>query len=135
MILRLQPVLSARESRPIRTGLIIILTTTQSVSFHPLTNRKHHCRLCGRIICSLPVKKPQRPVPCSLLFVADPKSGRIEEVKESVDYGVRPRGRVDSLNGGKGKAGEVEEKFIKGVRICRECKPIMLYVTSCPSLG
>lgn len=56
-------------------------------------------------------------------------------MKESVDYGVRPRGRVDSLNGGKGKAGEVEEKFIKGVRICRECKPIMLYVTSCPSFG
>ncbi|KAL5529681.1 hypothetical protein ACEPAG_5666 [Sanghuangporus baumii] len=98
-----------------------------SASFHPLTNRKHHCRLCGRIICSLPVKKPQRPVPCSLLFVSDPKTGRIEEVTEGVDYGVRPRARVDSKVGKTGgSSGSNEEKFLKGVRICRECKPVML---------
>ncbi|THH08176.1 hypothetical protein EW145_g2887 [Phellinidium pouzarii] len=100
-----------------------------STSFHPLTNRKHHCRLCGRIICSLPVKIPQRPVPCSLLFVADPKSGRIEEVSEIVDYGVRPRNRVNSLGGAGGpkvKGDGADEKLMKGVRICRECKPVML---------
>ncbi|KAI5117662.1 hypothetical protein M0805_008892 [Coniferiporia weirii] len=98
-----------------------------SASFHPLTNRKHHCRLCGLIICSLPVKKSQRPVPCSLLFVADPKSGRIEEVSETVDYGVRPRSQVDSLGGGSKLKGEgPDEKSMKGVRICRECKPVML---------
>ncbi|KAL5489842.1 PEP7 [Sanghuangporus weigelae] len=98
-----------------------------STSFHPLTNRKHHCRLCGRIICSLPVKKPQRPVPCSLLFVSDPKTGRIEEVTEGVDYGVRPRARVDSKVGKTGgNVGSNEEKFLKGVRICRECKHVML---------
>ena len=80
-------------------------------------------------MCSLPVKKPQRPQPCSLLFVAVPKTGRIEEVSEGVDYGVRPRSRADSLGGkgGKGKlGGEDVEKFLKGVRICRECKPVML---------
>ncbi|KAL5532683.1 PEP7 [Sanghuangporus sanghuang] len=98
-----------------------------SASFHPLTNRKHHCRLCGRIICSLPVKNPQRPIPCSLLFVSDPKTGRIEEVTEGVDYGVRPRARVDSKVGKTGGGvGQNEEKFLKGVRICRECKPVML---------
>ena len=107
---------------------VVSLTHSCSASFHPLTNRKHHCRLCGRIICSLPVKKPQRPTTCSLLFVADPKTGKIEEVSEIVDYGVRPRSRVDSLSapGGKGIGSGEEEKFLKGVRICRECKPIML---------
>ena len=71
-----------------------------SASFHPLTNRKHHCRLCGRIICSLPAKLPQRPIPCSLLFVADTKAGRIEEVSETVDYGVKRPGA--------GKKGDVD---------------------------
>ncbi|KAI9466288.1 FYVE zinc finger-domain-containing protein [Lactarius psammicola] len=97
-----------------------------AASFHPITNRKHHCRLCGKIICSLPVKRPQRPVTCSLLFVVDPKTGQIEEVVEGVDYGVRRRtlssaGRVairDGLN--------PEEKFLKGIRICRDCRPALL---------
>jgi len=44
-------------------------------SFHPLTNRKHHCRLCGTIICSLPPKLPQRQSPCSVLFVVMPRRG------------------------------------------------------------
>ncbi|KAF5358235.1 hypothetical protein D9756_001669 [Leucocoprinus leucothites] len=92
-------------------------------SFHPLTNRKHHCRLCGRIICSLPVKNPQRPATCSILFVVDSKTRKIEEVSEGVDYGVRKRQNV-----GTGKADEIDndEKFLKGVRICRECRPILL---------
>ncbi|CDO72894.1 hypothetical protein BN946_scf185002.g79 [Trametes cinnabarina] len=98
-----------------------------NASFHPLTNRKHHCRLCGRIICSLPVKYPQRPQPCSLLFFVDQSTGRIEEVGEGVDYGVRRR--TPSTAGKVGKRGEVlseEEKFLKGVRICRDCKPVLL---------
>jgi rabenosyn-5 len=101
-----------------------------SASFHPLTNRKHHCRLCGQIICSLPVKRPQRPFSCSVLFVVDPKTRRIEEVNEGVDYGVRKR-RGSTVLGSPGKAkdgeGE-EEKFLKGVRICRLCRPILLQV-------
>ncbi|KZT11310.1 uncharacterized protein LAESUDRAFT_642177 [Laetiporus sulphureus 93-53] len=99
-----------------------------SATFHPITNRKHHCRLCGRIICSLPVKYPQRPQPCSLLFVADPKTGRIEEVGEGVDYGVRRRTTSYSqLKGGRiDEALTEEEKFLKGVRICRECRPVLL---------
>ena len=54
----------------------------------------------------------------------DPKSRLVEEVSEGVDYGVRPRSRPDSTNPGKGG----DEKFLKGVRICRDCKPIMLLV-------
>ncbi|KAH7908589.1 FYVE zinc finger-domain-containing protein [Hygrophoropsis aurantiaca] len=98
-----------------------------TASFHPLTNRKHHCRLCGKIMCSLPIKHPQRPQPCSILFVVDAKTRRIEEVGEGVDYGVRKRrGSVDSRKGKeKGKDEEEEEKFLKGVRICRDCQPIL----------
>ena len=102
-----------------------------SASFHPLTNRKHHCRLCGKIICRLPVKRPQRPVVCSSLFVVDRVTRHIEEVEEGVDYGVRKR-RVSmapttpTKNGASSPVTDDEEKFLKGVRICRDCRPILL---------
>ncbi|KIJ63248.1 hypothetical protein HYDPIDRAFT_29511 [Hydnomerulius pinastri MD-312] len=104
-----------------------------TASFHPLTNRKHHCRLCGQIICSLPPKQPQRPEVCSVLFVVDTQTRRIEEVGEGVDYGVRRRGgsvggKGTGGKGAKGKGKEVEEdeeKFLKGVRICRSCRPVL----------
>lgn len=101
-------------------------------SFHAITNRKHHCRLCGRIICSLPVKHPQRPQSCSLLFVADPLTGEVEEVGEGVDYGVRRRTSSMNSNSAKGKGRQdalglsEDEKFLKGVRICRDCRPVLL---------
>jgi len=96
------------------------------VSFHPITNRKHHCRLCGRIICSLPVKHPQRPVTCSLLFISDPKSGQIEEVKEGVDYGVRRRTLSSAGHGASRDGINPDEKFLRGIRICRDCRPALL---------
>jgi hypothetical protein len=100
-------------------------------NFHPLTNRKHHCRLCGQIICALPVKQPGRPQLCSVLFVVDPKTRNIEEVGEGVDYGVKKR-RTGSVGGAKELQEEAaeEEKFLRGVRICRECRPVLLYVPS-----
>ena len=99
-----------------------------SASFLPLSNRKHHCRLCGKVICSLPVKHPQRPVTCSLLFVVDSKTRRIEEVGEGVDYGVRKRRGSAPMQKGKEKEElpSEDEKFLKGVRICRQCHPILL---------
>ncbi|KAF8201638.1 FYVE zinc finger-domain-containing protein [Pholiota molesta] len=95
-----------------------------SAAFHPLTNRKHHCRLCGTIICSLPIKHPQRKTLCSILFVVDSNTREIEEVGEGVDYGVRKR--KTSTVGGSQSRQEEEDKFLKGVRICRECRPILL---------
>lgn len=103
-----------------------ILNQFSRASFHPLTNRKHHCRLCGRIICALPVKAPQRLAPCSLLFVVDSHTRQIEEVNEGVDYGVKKK-RVNP----KEKASQDDpEKFLRGVRICRECRPTLLYALS-----
>ncbi|KAJ7739678.1 FYVE zinc finger-domain-containing protein [Mycena maculata] len=98
-----------------------------TTNFHPLTNRKHHCRLCGQIICALPIKRPQRPQLCSVLFIVDPKTRNIEEVGEGVDYGVRKR-RTSSVGGAKELQEEAaeEEKFLRGVRICRECRPVLL---------
>lgn len=78
------------------------------------------------------MKYPQRPQQCSLLFVADPITGQVEEVGEGVDYGVRKRTSSISQNNGKGKGRDdvstlsPEEKFLKGVRICRDCKPVLL---------
>jgi rabenosyn-5 len=104
-------------------------------SFHPITNRKHHCRLCGQIICSLPVKRPQRPATCSLLFISDPKSGQIEEVSEGVDYGVRRR-TVSSVGYGASRDSiNPDEKFLRGIRICRVCRPALLWGISISSLA
>jgi len=65
-----------------------------------------------------------------LLFVVDPKTRRIEEVEEGVDYGVRKRRSSTPHGSGKGKEEELpeDEKFLKGVRICRECRHILLCV-------
>jgi len=93
-------------------------------SFHPLTNRKHHCRLCGQIICSLSPKLPQRPTTCSLLFVVDPGTRKIEEVGEGVDYGVKKR-KVDIKRQVEDHL--EEDKFLKGIRICRTCRPVLLH--------
>ncbi|KAG8966030.1 carboxypeptidase Y-deficient [Tulasnella sp. 419] len=87
-------------------------------NFNSLTNRKHHCRLCGRIICSLPPKPPQRVKTCSLLIKADWKTGRIEEVPELIAYGVASRRE--------GSEGVKEAEGLgKGVRICRDCDGIV----------
>ncbi|KAF8636575.1 hypothetical protein AX17_003386 [Amanita inopinata Kibby_2008] len=97
-------------------------------SFHPLTNRKHHCRLCGKIMCSLPPKRPHRPVACSLLFVVDSQSSIVEEVGEGVDYGVKRRRIIShdkSLITETGQDDE-DDKFLRGIRICRECRPTLL---------
>lgn len=81
-------------------------------------------------MCSLPIKLPQRPEPCSLLFIADSKSGRIEEVSEGVDYGVRRRPSSNPAKGRKEEAMGEDEKFLKGVQICRDCRPVLLWVAN-----
>ncbi|PFH50690.1 hypothetical protein AMATHDRAFT_144503 [Amanita thiersii Skay4041] len=96
-------------------------------SFHPITNRKHHCRVCGKIICSLPPRRPQRPETCSLLFIVNTSSRAIEEVGEGVDYGVkrrRPSNIGDNPTGT--TQNEDDDRFLKGVRICRQCRPVLL---------
>ncbi|THH31159.1 hypothetical protein EUX98_g3037 [Antrodiella citrinella] len=69
-----------------------------------------------------------RTTPKSLsAHCADPLTGSVEEVVEGVDYGVRRR--TNSTVQGKGKSKQTpgdEDKFLKGVRICRDCRPVLL---------
>lgn len=94
-----------------------------------LSVRKHHCRLCGRVVCASPHltrltwteqmnANPDMPLSaqqrlalenrCSSNIVADPITGKIDDVKEG--------GSMMSSNG------VVPHK---GVRICRDCKSIV----------
>ncbi|EIW85440.1 hypothetical protein CONPUDRAFT_135191 [Coniophora puteana RWD-64-598 SS2] len=98
-----------------------------TTSFHPLTNRRHHCRLCGKLVCASP-PAPGRTA-CSIRFVVDGRTRAIEEVGEGVDYGVRRRTSSISAGDGKGKGKgkeEDEDKFLKGVRVCAECRPVLI---------
>jgi len=50
----------------------------------------------------------------------------IEEVGEGVDYGVRKR-RMGSVGGAQElQEPAEEEKFLRGVRICNQCRPVLL---------
>lgn len=148
-----------------------------------LANRKHHCRLCGRIICSLPptsadflaqaqstvtARNPEdsissptgasdksllnpstglpigmRRAKCSLLLVADWKTGRGQEVEEGfvgwlkIDDGTpkteESKGKP-ALKGRRSTGGleddSPKEVMIKGVRVCRDCWQTMSYVVT-----
>ncbi|SOV06680.1 related to vacuolar segregation protein PEP7 [Ustilago sp. UG-2017a] len=96
------------------------------------TVRKHHCRLCGRVVCASPhltrlawaeqmgsgtgktltaEEKAELESKCSGNIVADPITGRIEEVKE----GTTSSSSSSTSN----------PASSKGVRVCHDCKSII----------
>ncbi|PWN48491.1 FYVE-domain-containing protein [Violaceomyces palustris] len=103
--------------------------------------RKHHCRLCGRVVCASPhLSRPPWPGPgpleasgmspnqqdeamkaaldqkCSGLIVADPVTTRIEDARDVI-HGGSANGKDLEKGGGKTR---------EGVRICRDCKTAIL---------
>jgi len=83
--------------------------------------------MCGQVICSLPAQAPARPQTCSLLFTADPRTGKIEEVAEVVDYGVRRRtSSFGPETKGSKRPHQEDEGYLRGVRICRTCRAVVL---------
>ncbi|CED85205.1 FYVE finger-containing protein [Phaffia rhodozyma] len=99
-----------------------------------LTTRKHHCRLCGRIPCSLPPTPPPllaitphgqggRKETCSLLIVADHKTGQCEAVEEGfVGFLKISDEKAGDSVGGEEHKGEMK---VTGVRTCRDCWSIV----------
>ena len=65
------------------------------------------------------------------MFIVDSRTRKIEQVGEGVDYGVKKR--ANGTGPGKGSNNEKDkdeimaddEKFLKGVRVCGNCKPVL----------
>lgn len=89
------------------------------------TVRKHHCRLCGRVVCASPhlslpppsTEEAKLPfddqVKCSSLVVADDQTGM--KIKDVPRWDEASSKHLDAYG------------RTRGIRICKECKDIILH--------
>ncbi|CAE6490366.1 unnamed protein product [Rhizoctonia solani] len=92
---------AAQQERAIRTA-------EQSITKWEDDKDVSACPIC--ITSFHPLTNPGQST--SLLIVADPRTGKIDEVPDVIAYGVTLDGEKDS-------------KYVKGVRICRTCRAVV----------
>lgn len=77
---------------------------------------RHQRVFAGNLSPPPPIQRPQRPDPCSILSIAYPKTRKIEEMGEGVDYGVKRR--ASGAGAGKGNSNEkVKDKTLADGRL------------------
>src|SRR5258708_1363372 len=102
--------------------LCLLITKANRSSFQPLLNRKHHCRLCGRVVCSLPPQKPRRLKACALLVAFDRQLNRVVPIPEIIAYGVTKRPKHERTISA---ADAEKDPQPKGFRICQDCNIVI----------
>lgn len=114
-----QKIVKWQDDRAVSSCSICKCVCTNRTPFSLAVGR-HHCRLCGRLVCSSPRLPPilqtdvaVRDEPCSMLCNADPKTMTIQELPPS-----SPRSGP--------QLSAYEERELHAFRACADCRATLL---------